>query len=344
MVRKILTITGLMAVAASTMLADFSYQETTRLTGGAIVGLMKVAGVFSKQARQANEPIQSTVAIQGDRMVRRNSLNVTVIDLGSQTITNIDLQKKTYTVMTFEQMKQAMEQATEKMQQNKDKDKAEMTFKVSANSTGRTKQIAGFDAREMVLTMDMQGTDKQTGQTGGMTVIADTWIAPKVPGYDEVRNFQRRMAEKLNWTPGGNMFMNRPDMVEGMSEVYKESAKMDGMPVFQTTTMGAQGTAPVDRSDQPAGAQQQSSDKPSVGSALGGALKGRFGLGGKKSQPQQDTQQPPPDQGGQANASGVLMEMTTEMTGFSASLVDGSQFEVPAGFKKVEPDPRRGVK
>jgi hypothetical protein len=34
------------------------------------------------------------------------------------------------------------------------------------------------------------------------------------------------------------------------------------------------------------------------------------------------------------------MEMTIEMSGFSAA-VDGSKFEVPAGFKQVEPEAAR---
>jgi hypothetical protein len=211
-------------------------------------------------------------------------------------------------------------------------------YKVSANATGKTKTVAGFDAKEMVITMTMEGNDQKSGQKGSMTVITDTWMAPGVPGYSEVRNFYRRMAEKLNWTPGGNMFMSRPDIAEGMAEAYKEIAKLDGMPVFQTITMGAEGTAPADRSDAPA-ATETKQDKPSAGSVLGGALRGRFGLGGKKQQ--QDT--PPPSQSGEANASGTLAEMTTELAGFSANSVDASQFEVPAGFKKVEADFKRGV-
>ena len=36
--------------------ADFQYTETTKITGGAAVGAMKFAGVFSKDARQAARP------------------------------------------------------------------------------------------------------------------------------------------------------------------------------------------------------------------------------------------------------------------------------------------------
>src|SRR5207249_1492315 len=63
--RRLGIIAGITAVAASTMLADFSYQETTKITGGALVSAMKVVGVFSKQARQLGEPMQSTVSIKG---------------------------------------------------------------------------------------------------------------------------------------------------------------------------------------------------------------------------------------------------------------------------------------
>ena len=343
MIRNVATVAGIMALAASTLLADFSYQETTKITGGAIVAAMKVAGVFSKTARQAGEPMQSTVAVKGDRLVHRNSLRATVIDLSSQTITSIDLQKKTYSVMTFDEMKQALQQMSDKMNQSKAKGKGEMKFKVSASNTGKTKQVAGYEAKEMVLKMTMEGSDQESGQKGSMVITADTWIAPQVPGYAEGRNFYRRMGEKLNWTPGGGMFMNRPDVAEGMAEVYKESAKLDGIPVFQTMTMGGEGTATVDRSDQPPAAQQQQqkSDKPSVGGALGSALGGRFGLGRKKS-PQPEEQQPAPaNQGDSAAAAGVLMEMTTEMNGFSAGAVDPAQFDVPAGFKKVESEMKR---
>ncbi|HTQ54940.1 MAG TPA: hypothetical protein VMI94_10795 [Bryobacteraceae bacterium] len=336
MSRRAMGMAALAAFAALPLLADFSYQETTRITGGALVSAMKVAGVFSKQARQAGEPIQSTVAIKGDRMVHRTPQHATVIDLASQTITSIDLQKQTYSVMTFDEMKQMMQEMSEKMHQNKD---GEVNFKVSANETGKTKQIAGLQATEMVLKMTMEGTDKKSGQQGSMVITADSWIAPQVPGYAEVRDFHRRLAEKLNWTPGGGMFMSRPDVQRGMAEIEKESAKLDGIPVFQTTVMGGEGTAPVDRSDQPQGAPQQQSDKPSVGSALGSALGGRFGLGRKK----QTQQSPPPSQDDAASAPGALLEMTTELKDFSAAPVDPSMFEVPANFKKIQHDYRRGA-
>jgi hypothetical protein len=329
MIRHIVTVTGIMTLAASSALADFSYHEKSTITGGMIAGMLKVAGVFSKAAR---EPIEMQVSVKGDRMVSRSNTHTSIIDLNSETITSVDNQKKTYSVMTFAQMKQMLEQAQQKMQNSKKDGDAKMSFKVSANSTGNTKQVNGYDTKEMVLKMQMEGTDEKSGQKGGMVITTDMWITPAIPGYAEVRDFHKRMAEKLNWTPNGNMFMQRPDVAEGMAEVYKEMSKLEGMPVMQNIVMGVQGdpNQPADAQAKPQPQQQQEA-KPT---SLGGLLAGRLA---KKKQ-QQD------DQAANSNPNsqpGSLLEMTTEMSAFSTAGVPDSEFAVPAGFKKVEPDTRR---
>ena len=350
MLKKVATIAGIMTLAGSSLLADFTYQETSTITGGMMMSMMKVVGAFSKQAR---EPIQATIAVQGDKMMHRTSNSASVIDLASGTITHIDFQKKQYSVMTFEEMNQMMEQMAQKMQK-RDKgdkgDKGEMKFKVSAKATGNSKQVAGFEAKEMIMKMEMEmeATDKDSGQSqkGGMTVTTDMWIAPGVPGYREVRDFYKRMAERINWTPGGNMFMSDPKVSQGMAEVNKEVARLDGMPVQQFISMGIAGQpgasgAPADGSAPPA-QQQPQVERPSVGGALGGALGGRLGLGGlgrKKPADQPAAPANAPAAGGQApGAPGSLLEMTTELSSFSSNPVDASLFAVPAGFKKVDSD------
>ena len=107
---------GVVCIAAclpAGLLADFSYEQSTKMTGGAMMGAMRIAGAFSKQAR---EPIQSTVAVKGNRMLHSFKDHAQVIDLDSETITDIDFQKKTYSVMTFAEMTQAMERAMQQME------------------------------------------------------------------------------------------------------------------------------------------------------------------------------------------------------------------------------------
>jgi hypothetical protein len=50
MFRK-LALLGAVACLPACLLADFSYDESTRITGGSLAGMMKFAGAFSKAAR-----------------------------------------------------------------------------------------------------------------------------------------------------------------------------------------------------------------------------------------------------------------------------------------------------
>ncbi len=101
--------------APSLLLADFSYQETTQITGGSLTSIFKTVGVFSSQARHAMDPIVSTVYVKGNRMARISPSDIQIIDLDKETITNADPQKRTFTVVTFQQLKEQAAAAMQKM-------------------------------------------------------------------------------------------------------------------------------------------------------------------------------------------------------------------------------------
>ena len=66
--RNILPVTGLMLCGSMVLHADFTYEETTKMTGGMMAGMMKIAGAFSKQAR---EPIVSKVMVKEGDLLQR---------------------------------------------------------------------------------------------------------------------------------------------------------------------------------------------------------------------------------------------------------------------------------
>src|SRR3954468_11920442 len=111
MFSKYLMVAAVLVTAAR---ADFSYEQTTKVTGGAMAGVLRMAGAFSKQVR---EPMQSTVMLKGDRLATISRDHIHVIDLNKETMTDIDLAKKTYSTITFAQMAEAMKRMAEKMGQ-----------------------------------------------------------------------------------------------------------------------------------------------------------------------------------------------------------------------------------
>jgi hypothetical protein len=310
--------------------ADFSYQETTQMTGGALVKILRLGGPFTRKAR---EPIVSTVLMKGNRMATLGKENSTIIDLDKESITEINLSKKTYSVVTFTQMRQAMDEAMAKAQAQQQKQQkaapkgnVEAKFKVSAKATGKTRKVQNLTAKEMVVTMDLEGTDKDAGQSGSMTVIDDAWMA-NVPGYEQVKAFRQKMAQKMarEFQPElSRMAMSDPRMMQGLSESAKELSKVSGVPIETVMKMGSGIT--VDTTD-----SSSEKDKPGVRDAV----TSRLPFGRKKKD-----DDPPAEEKKDQKQSGpaLLLEMTTELTSFSSSAVDASKLDVPAGFKKVESD------
>src|SRR5579884_23690 len=343
--------------------ADFQYQETTQITGGSLMNMMKMASVFSSRAReQMNAPVVSTFYIQGNRMARINQYTMEIIDLDKETITNVVLQKHTYTQMTFQQMREAMEREMQKAREQQAKQSGDQSqaannvdiqFKINVRNTGATKQLGGLETSESILTMQMVGTDKTNGQQGAFAMTNDMWLTPSVPGYEEVREFYKKYALKMGQTFNGSnisqsLMAMHPGMSQGMSDMAKEVEKMKGIPMLQVLRIGATANgdplpaaseAPLPASSGPqtpsAGEIAQHSAASAIASRLGG-----FGLGGfghKKQQQQDGSANNAQANAAQQQTASVLMEMQTQMDSFSSAPIDASKFAVPAGFKQIEP-------
>ena len=346
-----------LSLPASLFAGDYTYQQTTQITGGSLLHMMKTVGIFSSQARHIGDPVVSTIYLKDNRLANVSSDNIQIIDLDNETITQIDIQKKTYTVMTFAQMKQAIENAKAQMEQQAAKqpaqpaqppanpatDNVKMSFDVKVRNTGAQKEISGLQSSESILTLMMNATDTQTQQSGSMAVTNDMWMVPAIPGYDQVRDFYMRFAGKMSDATVGlgfdftKLLSQNPAAGQALNDMAGEMQKLKGVPIMQVMRMGttvngqplpAASEAPLPPDSGPAA--------PSAGqvakAGLSSMIPGHFGFGKKKDNP--------PDQTTTAQAqptSAILMETQITTSNFSSSPVDPSHFEVPAGYKQVQP-------
>jgi hypothetical protein len=360
--------------------ADFKYTETSKITGGMMAGMMKFAGAFSKDARKANGPMESTTSVKGNRMRRDEATGkAQIIDLDGRRMIEIDPQKRTYSVVTFDQMKTAIEQARAKAEQSQQKANAKnpnanvkMVPKIETSQTGNTKTILNqpTQERKVRVDMEMQSDDPQyKGQSASFWFTSDAWVAPTLPGYEEVQQFNLRMAKELDWVPGA-MFGATPQMAPSMEEFRKTSAQMKGFPLLQNASFGMAGTgqpAGAGSGQAPSSAETRSNDSQSSGQvsnpgdaaakALGGMFGGLGGFGRKKKQtedqPAQNDQNPsatassssstPPASSSNTSSGASLMDMSIEVTSFSSDKLDSSIFEIPAGYTEVQQNPDQVV-
>ena len=282
-IRKLAAL-GVILLGNRFMYADASYQETTQITGGSMVDSLKSVSFLSKSMSNLFAPMTTTTMVHGNQKAVVSKDYTEITDLDRETITHIDNLHKTYTVVTFAQMRQAianmpkqMEQAQAQMkeaqaeqpqQPQQPKTDLKTSFDVSAKNTGVTKEINGLTAQEQVVTMQMHITDPNAPPTeavNSMTyvVTTDAWIAPDPPEVKEIQDFDMRMGQKLmagmdlsafkaqmgqmsqNNTGMAQLFGGKPGSAEAMAQMGKEIAKLKGTRVMEVTRMGGSGTGPA---------------------------------------------------------------------------------------------------
>ena len=350
--------------------ADVTYQETTKITGGSLKSMLKLAGAFSSQARQAEGTTVTTISLHGNRMVRSNSHTTEIIDLDQRAMTFIDHDKHSYYVVTFQQMEQAMTNAAAKAKQQgpavsrqqSSAGDAQMSFKAHVSSNGSTRTIDGMQAKEALLTVTMLA-DANDGSNvkAGMAATTEMWLVPEVEGMKELRSFNERMAQELSFdtaaTQMSGMLAAQPGGAEALADLKRESLKMRGLPVLQVTRVGIStdgqplpppSVAPMpDTQDNSSGAgnvtrevatdtgtQTANSELGKLGTfgrAFGSATIGAFTRHKPSTQAASPSSSP-----SDAATAGVLLESQTSVDHFSTAPADTSGFDVPAGYKQVK--------
>jgi hypothetical protein len=269
--KTIRVLSGVLLLLASTTpaRADFQYTETSQVTGGSLLKMMKVASMFARgdakrQEQQALQPQSTTRYVKSNKLRIDNPDGTTeIIDLDGQRVISINQNTKTYAVATFEQiqaaMQQAQQQAQQQMQQQVQQNPQERqalqntqlkitpTVHVTPGTSSRV--ILGQATNETKVQMDIamqaistapnsQPASQQNSGTATYSMYMDTFVAPSVGGYQEFADFYRKMAVEVGWMklPSMNVQVD-PRMSEGMSELQKNSDALKGFPMLSYVSM-----------------------------------------------------------------------------------------------------------
>jgi hypothetical protein len=246
---------------------------------------------------------ETKTSIKGQKMAIDNANTTTILDFDAQTVTRINKSQNTYTVTKFSDTGSAL---------------ANASVTADLKETGQTKNIGGFDAKELVVTVDMD-------MGRGMTSQAEMhmWVSSAVPGAAERRAFYKKNASNFPWMAmgaGGN-----PAIAKTMADLQRKMAALDGMPVMQVIKVkmggaaGGGGGVPADKQaqmDQARARLEQMAQQPGP---QGDAAKQALARMGAAS-------------GGGAGG----IEITMEESNFSTAAVSDSIFAIPSGFTKTD--------
>lgn len=343
-IRMITALTLVLLVASSYSLrADVRADQKGRVEFAGLFG--KVVNLFGGKA--AKEGVTSTRALKGERMATLSEAGGQIIDLNEEKIYTVDAKNKSYTVVTFADLRRQMEEARKKAAEDmrkaqeaeaknkkeappaRDPNEKELEVDFNVKNTGETKTINGFDTHQTIMTIALREKGKTLEQSGGLVLTSDMWMAPKIAAMKEINDFYLRYAEKL----GGPMVAGAsaedmaaamamyPAMKQALARMNAENVKLDGTAILTTVKIDA-----VKSADQVASeAQSKDEDsKPNAKGGLGGLV---GGIARRAAQKKSDGgQNAPKDRSTFMTITSETLKVTTD--------VAAADVAIPAGFKE----------
>ncbi len=316
---------GMGWVAAPSLVADAKTQEKGQVKFEGMLGRM--VNLFGGKA--AKEGIVSNVAVKGDRKSNLTDNGGQIIDLREEKVYEIDARKKTYKVTTFEEIRQQLREAREKAEKQAKEAKSErqepaekgkeVEIDFDVKETGQKKEIAGHNTREVIATITVREKGKTLEQAGGMLLVSDMWLAPRIPAMKEIQDFDIRYAKAIDVTGAAGASAEQlaaalamyPGLQKALARMQTEGSKMDGTALESVLTV--QGVKSPEQ-------MEQSKEQESSG--------GGGGLGGMLARKMMKKKSDEP-----ASAKATIMTITHQVLSVSTS-VSPEDIQVPAGFKQ----------
>jgi hypothetical protein len=314
----------LVALSTAPALAEVKTREKALVKFEGMLG--RVVGIFGGKA--AKEGVVTTNSVKGNRKATLSDTTGRIVDLSEEKVYELDMKKKTYTVKTFDEIRKEMREAEEKAQrevpaeeqqqptekEKSDEPKKEFEVDYDVKETGQKKTIAGYDARQVIMTVTVREKGKTLEEGGGLVTTSDMWMGPEIPAMKELEEFEERYWKQLTGPEVAAISAEQmaallatyPQVKQAMERLQKEGRSAEGTALQTRTT--------IESVKSKEAMAQQAEASSSGGGGLGGMLSRRIM---KKDPPKQRS---------------VVMTTDTEVLEVSPTV--GTEVDIPAGFKQ----------
>jgi len=379
---------ALAAFFAINAAADVTMTQKVELEGGGFLSAMASEGTITTSISNDRSRVESDMGMNAGQTGAARSINSVTIDRLDRGVSwALAPDRQQWSEISFEEKRAHLE---EQMENGAGDGKLPVSAedcrwsdpKMDVEKTGEKQRFANVKAEQHIIIVQETCTVPSSGQTCVVTWALDNWMAKRMPGDDEARDFYNKLAKELGMDDGlsGLPASSRGMMSlfqEGWEDAIDEMSELKGYPVKTVIQMEMGGKACTTLSGQPiamdnvwgdamtAGARSGAytagyhtrwavhhGTSQALGGGVGGAVAGsaagaatgavvssmlnHFGKK-KKKPPEQAAAEPAPAQTGEDGAA-ILFRVTSELTAIDDRRVPAEQFEVPPGWKQVEPD------
>ncbi|KPJ96588.1 MAG: hypothetical protein AMS18_00605 [Gemmatimonas sp. SG8_17] len=202
---------ALVALAAPALLAEASAQHVRYSS----VSTVELGGSFGRVMQLVpgfGDPVRETMSITSTHMRTDEPDHSSIMNAEDGTITYLDHEAKTYWTMNFAEMLAGLTggmvnpagQAAEPAAQEEaatQGDSVHYEVHVSTDRTGRTERVAGYEAEQVFLTVEIKGEARsEAGDStieGSLYTLSELWLSEEFPGHEAEQAFQQAWAEQV---------------------------------------------------------------------------------------------------------------------------------------------------
>ncbi len=262
-------LTSFTALVTTNTFADITMQQRITTEAGGAMSFMSsesTATTFISGDKSRSETkMAAKSGLMGSLM--KNLDTVSIMRLDKDLIWQLSPKKQQYSEMTFEQLREQMEQAMEQLKDAQESGSAGALPvseedcqwsdpKLESTDTGVKQRFANVKAEQHIITIEETCTVPESGQTCLLTWTMENWMAKRMPGDEESMAFKKALAEKLGTEEmlAGGQAMTRALLSmfkSGWEEALDEMSDLKGYPVKTVMQMEIGGESCTATSGQP---------------------------------------------------------------------------------------------
>lgn len=248
------TRTLLFTVAASLLLAgtvDAQHLRYKTKSKMKIEGLGFLSGLLGGGQEEEVSVYGDYKRVDGDDMS-------TITDVEARRIIYLNHDKDEYSVVTFEEMAEMVDEMTAWGQEKVDEKGAEMEpdeetpeynaeFDLKVHDTGKTEKIDGYESKQRIMIIETMFEPKDEAAadslpSGSFYVVTDMWQADDIPEMEVEAEFNRKMGEALGRemmetdmaSIMSQLLESDPRVGEAMEKAKEEVGNVEGMTLQST--------------------------------------------------------------------------------------------------------------
>jgi hypothetical protein len=349
---------SILGFAAVTAQADITIERTTSVDGVGAMAFANMSGTSKTSISGDRSRTDSNMKMQSKIIgfLARNAMgpSAEIVLLDQDKLYHLNMNKKEYTEMTFEQLRGQLQKVSEQMNSSEERkqpsavDQSKCVWlpaKVDVTKSGEKAQFAGYDAQRVTVTATQPCQDKDTGSICEVALVLDQWTSADFVQSGEARKFYITYASKMGIDPSNSQDVSeRAKALFGQykglwTEIAEKMQSVKGYPVKSSFTLGVGGPQCKDSNSQQTQTTQTDNSSPSP-SGIAGAVAGKLGgLFQKKKDPADApaaTSAPAAAPVIMPPGDVALMTVSSQVVSVSTNDVGADAFTVPAGFKKIE--------